>query len=99
VGTTPASKTFTPLEARPAAIADSSISPDARVSLPMTTVAQFDSLTNTRTAACASLSADPAVIGSLFAIPRTPSVPKSLSDTAYVRDGHLEDQPGSWILE
>jgi hypothetical protein len=39
------------------------------------------------------------VIGSLFAIPRTPSVPKSLSNTGHVRDGHLEDQPGSWVLE
>ena len=40
-----------------------------------------------------------AVIGSLFAIPRTPSVPKSFCDTGHFREGVLEDQPGNRVLE
>jgi hypothetical protein len=39
------------------------------------------------------------VIGPLFAIPRTPSVPKSFCDTGYVREAGPGDQllNGSWI--
>src|SRR5208337_1835413 len=89
---TPASRTSIPLEARPAAIADSSISPDARVSLPTTTFGEIAFLTSTRAAACASFRADAAVIGSLFAVPRTPSVPKSFCDTGYLREADPRDQ-------
>src|SRR5271166_1546299 len=92
VGITPASRTSIPLEARPAAIADSSISPDARVSLPTTTFGEIAFLTSTRAAACASFRADAAVIGSLFAVPRTPSVPKSFCDTGYIREAVPRDQ-------
>src|SRR6202521_4681176 len=37
-------------------------------------------------------------MGSLFAIPRTPSVPKSFCDTGHFRDDDLEDQPGTSVL-
>jgi hypothetical protein len=93
----PASRTWIPLAANPAAIADSSISPDARVSLPTTTVGKFPSLARTRPAARANFSADSAVIGSLFAMPRIPSVPNSFCDTGHLREGDSEVQPGNEV--
>src|SRR5436305_5959613 len=78
VGSTPASSASPPAAVTPAAIADSSISPDSRVSRTISTCARlpFVPASQRSTAARASFSASSAVRKSP-ARPRTPSVPKS----------------------
>src|SRR6478735_9402114 len=80
VGSTPASRTSMPAEARPATVAAARNSPDARGSLPTTATGRWPLKAPTSASTCAAAtersSASSAVM-SLFATPRTPSVPKS----------------------
>src|SRR6478609_6493935 len=80
VGSTPASRTSMPAEARPATVAAARNSPDARGSRPTTATGRWPLKAPTSASTCAAAtersSASSAVM-SLFATPRTPSVPKS----------------------
>ncbi len=73
---TPANFTSTPVEATPAASADSSISPEIRVSFPIITQVNLFFCEKCPTA-CPVLRATSQVIGYWFATPLIPSVPKS----------------------
>ncbi len=79
VGTGPRSSTFIPVDVRPAVSALSNMYPDRRVSLPITTrCTPLASRRKYRPTAAPMRSAISAVIGCVFAVPRTPSVPNSL---------------------
>jgi len=77
VGRGPISSTSTPIEVMPAARACSSMYPESRVSLPITTRCRWLPLRIRKASARPSCIATSAVIGQTLAVPRTPSVPKS----------------------
>ncbi|OQA08420.1 MAG: hypothetical protein BWY65_01493 [Firmicutes bacterium ADurb.Bin373] len=74
VGMIPTCRTLTPAEQMPATMAASSMSPDIRVSLPMTILVLALSLARINAPARPNLKASPGV-SSRFATPLTPSVP------------------------
>src|SRR6185312_13256980 len=78
VGSGPTSSTSTPIEVMPAARACSSMYPESRVSLPITTRCRWLPLRMRKASARPSCMATSAVIGQTLAVPRTPSVPNSL---------------------
>src|SRR5690625_1942922 len=79
VGTTPRSKTSTPVEAIPAAMAAEMNSPDARGSRARRAIGRGSRLPSVSTSDAATASArENSAVMTLFASPRTPSVPKSL---------------------
>ncbi len=85
VGTTPRVRTLAPMLQSPAAMAFSSISEDRRVSLPISTRGcRFDLFVSTCAAARPSWVAS-SQVRSLFAMPRMPSVPKSLPIKKHLR--------------
>src|SRR5436190_1190372 len=82
VGSGPMNRTSTPMDRMPDEMAFSSMYPDKRVSLPSTILCRprpracVSRFLNTCPAARPSFNAVSAVTGSIFAVPRTPSVPK-----------------------
>ena len=77
VGTGPINSTSMPMEQSPEVRALSIMYPERRVSLPMTMRWRRDESRNTWAAARPMRIAISLVMGSWFATPRTPSVPKS----------------------